>query len=250
MKTISYCILIAIIATLCIVCLAVADIYKYRTPDGRLVISNTPPPEATDIKHYGSQPKQSDPPADSAETPTDTAETPTDAAEPLPTPPAKPRAHVDVAPSRMYVDNHPLGITKSKLIGTGNWWHYYVTGKIENRSTMTQAEDVTVEAVCYDEAERLLDTGSAWHKSIRPRGERTFRIPIILSSNAPPKKLTCKTEVTWNNVDASGRSFGSEQASSSSHLRPAGVGPVHLKGYPRQGGTYVQPPTRRLPQRY
>jgi hypothetical protein len=133
---------------------AQGDIYRYHDPDGRLIISNKPPPAGSQIE---SQYKSAAPGA---------------AFRPPP-------VQLGPAPDapRKLVDVRPLELGETRVEPTTAWWKKHLTGYIENRSGLTTAHGVAVQTACSVGA-RLVDTGTAELGDIGPRGRRSFAIPI------------------------------------------------------------------------
>ncbi|PON14664.1 hypothetical protein C2W62_27850 [Candidatus Entotheonella serta] len=115
---------------------ATSDIYKYRTPDGRLVISNEPPPQgAQQINRR----EETGKPLSSG----------TAALRHTPAAPTGP-----VKPALRYIDHHPLIITKHDVYRTDVWWKKRVVAWVKNRSGRAPQHrasgckrDVTIPAV-------------------------------------------------------------------------------------------------------
>lgn len=169
---------------------ASADIYKYRDESGKLVITNTPPPDGADIE---SQHKSAPPSA------------------PLTLPPVQ--LGPPPKPSRKLVDVRPLEMeAPARVEPTTAWWKKHVTGSIKNRSGMSTAHGVVIKTECYADG-RLVDTGTAELGSIEPRGHRDFAIPIEVPGyrghwphhgHGPfiftPPSVSCYTRYSWEST--------------------------------------------------
>jgi len=166
-----------------------ADIYKYRDANGKLVISNQPPPAGAEIESQ----REATPPS---------------MAEPESEPqrPAAPRP----APKRLpsYVDLNPLELQGTAVERSEIYWKRFVTGAVKNRSGITTATNVMVRTACTLGG-RPVDGGSAYLGTIGPRGSAGFQIPIILNVReyfVPGKgwftpeigRVSCDTEVTYD----------------------------------------------------
>ncbi len=117
---------------------ATSDIYEYRTPDGRLVISNEPPPQgAQQINRR----EETGKPLSSG----------TAALRHTPAAPTGP-----VKPALRYIDHHPLIITKHDVYRTDVWWKKRVVAWVKNRSGRTTAQSVRVQTRCYNPSGTLI----------------------------------------------------------------------------------------------
>jgi len=164
-------------------------IYTYRDANGKLVISNQPPPAGAEVESQ----RQATPPS---------------MAEPEPERHAAPRP----APKRLpsYVDLNPLELQGTAVERSEVYWKRFVTGRVKNRSGITTAEHVMVRTSCTLSG-RPADTGSAYLGTIGPRGAARFQIPIILDVQPYWKKgqgwftpkvgpVHCDTEVTYDSL--------------------------------------------------
>ena len=173
---------IAAFALILTVAAAHADIYKYRDSSGKLVISNTPPPEsARQVERGGSIAPitRSNAPSPSVSTPR-----------------RRP------APKRSYVDLHPLAIGKPKTFRTEVWWKTRVVGTVENRSGRTAVENLRVTITC--------NTGHrdvAYISRVAPRGRDVYETTVIWWGNHRPRThagytphVQCSASAKWVNV--------------------------------------------------
>ena len=166
-----------------------ADIYKYRDANGKLVISNQPPPPGVEVEsqHDATPPSMAEP-------------------ESEPQRPAAPRP----APKRLpsYVGLHPLELQGTAVERSEVYWKRFVTGAVKNRSGMTTATNVMVRTACTLGG-RPVGGGSAYLGTIGPRGQASFQIPIILDVQEyyvrgkgwfTPKigAVSCDTEVAYD----------------------------------------------------
>lgn len=158
-----------------------ADIYKYRTPDGKLVIGNRPPEGVT--SEYERRPA--------------TPVSDTQVSEPT----SRPKDRGAGEPSRSYVDLNPLVIGRPQVQDTEVWWKKIVTGVVENRSGRTQVEALLVEVDCgsYQQNQYI--------GTVEPRGRRRYSVTIILDGDRAPSRmsrhtpaLSCAAGATWTNV--------------------------------------------------
>lgn len=180
-KTLSACALAVLLAAG-----AQAEIYKYRNSNGKLIISNTPPPEGADIEsqHKSAKPR----PGGSAAY----------------VPPPAPGASESFIKQPRLIDRQPLEVGETRVEPTTTWWKQFVRGSIKNRSGISTAHGVVVKAACHVHG-RLVDTGTAELGDIGPRDERFFAIPIDIPGSpwhGSTGRLSCHTtygadKISW-----------------------------------------------------
>jgi hypothetical protein len=172
-----------------------ADIYKYRDANGKLVISNQPPPAGAEVEsQHNAMPPSMAPAGSNLASPSDAQ---------------LPRAS---APKRLpsYVDLNPLELQGTGVESSEVYWKKFVTGRVKNRSGVTTASNVMVRTACTLGG-RPTDTGSAYLGTIGPRGQASFQIPIILDVQPYYRKgrgwftpqigaVRCDTEVTYDKL--------------------------------------------------
>jgi hypothetical protein len=184
---------------------SVADIYKYRDANGKLVISNQPPPAGAEVESQRPSRRTVSP------------EGPADGelglpSEPLVAPrsgPKQPARRPAAEPMLSYVDLHPLELQDTGVERSNVYWKRFVTGIVKNRSGRTTAENVTVRTSCTLSG-RPADTGQAYLGTIGPRGAAGFQIPIILDVQQYWKDhrlytpeigpVRCSTRVTYDTL--------------------------------------------------
>jgi hypothetical protein len=184
--------LIALIPLIATALPSAADIYKYRDANGKLVISNQPPPAGAEVESQREATPSGEHPSASQQAP-------------ISRPQDRP------APKRLpsYVDLKPLELRGSGVEDSTVYWKKFVTGVVKNRSGMTTASSVMVRTACTMGG-RPADTGTAYLGTIGPRGEVAFQIPIILNVQQYWKNhrlytpeigpVRCETEVTYDTL--------------------------------------------------
>ena len=177
-----------------------ADIYKYRDANGKLVISNQPPPAGAEVQSQHDA------------TPAGSNSGPADGNQGSPSEPSIAPRSGRPAPEPMlsYVDLNPIELQGTGVEGSEVYWKKFVTGQVKNRSGRTTASNVMVRTSCSLSG-RPVDTGSAYLGTIGPRGAASFQIPIILNVREyyvpgkgwfTPKigRVSCETEVTYDTL--------------------------------------------------
>jgi hypothetical protein len=161
-------------------------IFKYRDANGKLVISNQPPPAGAEVESQ----REATLPSAASDTPER---------------PAAPRPAPERLPS--YVDLNPLELQRTGVEDSEAYWKKFVTGVVKNRSGFTTATGVMVRTACTLGG-RPADTGAAFLGTIGPCGEAAFQIPIILHVQQYWKNhrlytpelgpVRCETQVTYD----------------------------------------------------
>jgi hypothetical protein len=194
-------IIMTLLALLATALPSAADIYKYRDANGKLVITNQPPPAGAQVETQ--RPSRHVPtPQEVRDAYKEFGLTPPEAEPTAPRPAPE--------PTLSYVDLNPLELQGGGVESSGVYWKRFVTGAVKNRSGMTTAANVTVRAACTLGG-RPADTGTAYLGTIGPRGAVSFQIPIILDVQEyyvrgkgwfTPKigRVSCETEATYDTL--------------------------------------------------
>jgi hypothetical protein len=170
------------LAILCTSALARADLFTYRTPDGKLVISNKPPPSVAE--QVERRPETGAPLVSGSGSASRPSAEPTE----------------PVKPALKYVDHNPLIITGHDVRSTDVWWKKQVTTWVENRSGRTAAKSVRVKTACYNQYGSRIDTMSDYLSVIPPRRTRGASGTLIIRADEPPTKIECQSSLEWQNV--------------------------------------------------
>lgn len=176
-----------------------ADIYKYRDSDGKLIISNTPPPAGAQVETQ--RPSRHVPTPEEVQNAYDELG--------ITPEPKRPARRPAPEPMLSYVDINPLELQDTGVEHSNVYWKRFVTGVVKNRSGRTTATNVEVRTECTLSG-RPTDSGTAYLGTIGPRSAAGFQIPIILDVQPYWKDhhlytpeigpVRCSTRVTYETL--------------------------------------------------